>query len=279
MKRLLLPLLAVLVLAGCGMGAAELPPQPTVAAVTRPPDPTPSQDGLAWGVNFSTADIDTDALPTKLATALDEANAVEQNGVPFFLLGEAADVSLYGFWLSNGDGVLIRRGDELACFQQSFSDPALTVPPELRWADLDGDGAEELGVIYSLSGDAGCNASQLHVYEWDGGWTDHFFAPEDYGKLLSDNLDVQTGGNTLTVKYGGIEAHYTAGPGDTAAPTLCEQYETMIFFSFGKDKMGVVVPLRIQAGFHIFASLSADVDYEDGAFRLSNIQLISAGGV
>lgn len=288
MKRMVLPLLALAVLlGGCSRPPAEPTPPPAASpsptpALEAPPTETP--EPLWW-------DVSPEELPDTAAAAA----AVAAGGEDFYLLGQLPeqDIALYGRGLRNPEdggcsGVLLRRGDTLTPFQQRYmplTDPAL---PELRWVDLDGDGAEELAVKYMLENNSSQNIFQLCVYEpqEDGGWTDHVLAGADISSLLSGCVDYRydSAARTVTASLAGSAASVLlSGQNQTPQSGYALCFEDRMFYRFEDGQYtgvyGVGVRLQGAEEPRYFATVTAQVVYSGGGFQLTNFSLTEIGGV
>ena len=92
-----------------------------------------------------------------------------------YLLSELPeeDIALYGYGSDTLTGVLLRRGEDLTHLDQPYLATENPAAPELWWDDFDGDGENELAVLYLLVNHAQQHLVQLHFYSPDGaGWED-----------------------------------------------------------------------------------------------------------
>ncbi len=133
---------------------------------------SPEEDWAEWLAARETVQGTDMPLPEELPTRLKESRWDSQ------LLGEVPEADIAVYYYSGDEGprgkskVMLRRGDRCQWFLQSIGASQV----QLRWSDLDGDGEEELAVVYpcGLSGQ-----EELVVYKWDDGtgWTASTYDP------------------------------------------------------------------------------------------------------
>lgn len=167
MRRILTALLLLGALTACsaqpaGSPAPSAPDSPS-AAPEASPAATPTEH---WW-----ADLTAEDLPAEVT---DAADVVAGSG-EVYLLSELPeeDISLYGYGSDTLTGVLLRRGEDLTHLDQPYLATENPAAPELWWDDFDGDGENELAVLYLLVNHAQQHLVQLHFYSPDGaGWQD-----------------------------------------------------------------------------------------------------------
>lgn len=135
------------------------------------------------------------------------------------LLAEAAqgDIGVYYVPSLGGSYVALRYGEHVQTFEQTSLTPRFILP-QVGWRDWDGDGKNELAVVYYAGSGTGVSVEELHIYEWNGGqWTD---VPFDNGVLLDRvredyAYEISEDGHRMTVflESGAVELeteyHYT----------------------------------------------------------------------
>ena len=263
MKRLPLTLLALLLLAACGAHPAptQTPPQDTSSSPT--PAPTPAR----WW-----SDIDSTQLPVQTGINAD------LNGVPCRLVGsvDGQDIALYCGMDEEEGGWLLRYGTHVDYFPAPISAPPET-PPRLTWADFDGDGSEELAVLFYNTP----QAADLHVYEWDDGWTDLFFDAACYEPQLNDLLRWHISDKQVNLFCGTAAIHYTLGPDDTGRVAPLSHFDDLRFYRIQDTSITAVFGTGIQVDDHprYIADLSAQVLYDGSTFSLANPVLNETTGV
>ena len=286
MKSLFPVLLAALLLSACTgeTAASPAPSQPSPASSVQPsavpPTPSASPEAPAWWEGISAA-----YLPDTLAAAED----IEAGSGSLYRLAELSgqDIALYGY---GGDsdgapcGVLLAQGDTLTPFDQVYLSAEHPMLPQLRWEDLDGDGGEELAVIYLVSNSAGSSVFELHVYQPQpgGGWRDCGLRSDYYVPLLEDLLSFSYDHveNTVTIAAGTekISAWYD-GPSE---PDGLAPVGNLVFFRCEDGAYTAVFGLQIAAGDASpvdIGTLTARVAYDGKSLALTDFQLTALGGV
>ena len=272
MKSLFPVLLAALLLSACTGETAASSVQPSAV----PPTPSASPEAPAWWEGISAAD-----LPDTLAAAED----IEAGSGSLYRLAElpAQDIVLYGYGRDAG-GILIAQGDVLTPFDQLYLSAEHPMLPQLRWEDLDGDGGEELAVIYLVSNSAGSSVFELHVYQPQpgGGWRDCGLRSDYYVPLLEDLLSFSYDHveNTVTIAAGTekISAWYD-GPSE---PDGLAPVGNLVFFRCEDGAYTAVFGLQISAGDASpvdIGTLTARVAYDGKSLALTDFQLTALGGV
>ena len=282
MKSLFPVLLAALLLSACTgeTAASPAPSQPAPASSVQPsavpPTPSASPEAPAWWEGISAAD-----LPDTLAAVED----IEAGSGSLYRLAElpAQDIVLYGYGGDAG-GILIAQGDVLTPFDQLYLSAEHPMLPQLRWEDLDGDGGEELAVIYLVSNSAGSSVFELHVYQPQpgGGWRDCGLRSDYYVPLLEDLLSFSYDHveNTVTIAAGTekISAWYD-GPSE---PDGLAPVGNLVFFRCEDGAYTAVFGLQIAAGDASpvdIGTLTARVAYDGKSLALTDFQLTALGGV
>lgn len=272
MKKLFFPtLLLGLLLCACGgSGAADTPaPTPVVSsapptAVVSTPSPAPDAESAWWeGLD-----------PAQLPDTMDAPAQI--NGVTCFWVASAEDARLYCAVDSEAGGWLLRRGDTVSYFPAPME--AVPATPRMQWGDFDADGTAELLILYSPDP----HASDLHLYEWDDGWTDRHFGPEVYTPILLSSLDYQYQPYTATVTCGRQTASYTLGAGEGGGDVpLWDSFGDLLFYRVEDLSITAVFGVGVKVGGQprYFATLTGDVDYNGSGFSLLNLRLTATGGV
>ena len=286
MKSLFPVLLAALLLSACTgeTAASPAPSQPSPASSVQPsavpPTPSASPEAPAWWEGISAAD-----LPDTLAAAED----IEAGSGSLYRLAELSgqDIALYGY---GGDsdgapcGILLAQGDTFTPFDQIYLSAEHPMLPQLRWEDLDGDGSEELAVVYLVSNSAEDSVFELHVYQpqSDGSWNDCGLLSDYYAPLLADLLTFSYDHeeNTVTITAGTekISAWYD-GPSE---PDGLAPVGNLVFFRWEDGAYTAVFGLQItaeDASPMDIGTLTARVTYDGESLTLKDFQLTALGGV
>lgn len=283
MKSLFPALLGALLLLSACTGETAVSPSPSqsvpissVQPSAVPPSSSEAPEEPAWW-----EDISADDLPDTLAAAED----IEAGSGSLYRLAElpAQDIVLYGYGGDAG-GILIAQGDVLTPFDQLYLSAEHPMLPQLRWEDLDGDGGEELAVIYLVSNSAGSSVFELHVYQPQpgGGWRDCGLRSDYYVPLLEDLLSFSYDHveNTVTIAAGTekISAWYD-GPSE---PDGLAPVGNLVFFRCEDGAYTAVFGLQIAAGDAPpvdIGTLTARVAYDGKSLALTDFQLTALGGV
>ena len=283
MKSLFPALLGALLLLSACTGETAVSPSPSqsvpissVQPSAVPPSSSEAPEEPAWW-----EDISADDLPDTLSAAED----IEAGSGSLYRLAElpAQDIVLYGYGGDAG-GILIAQGDVLTPFDQLYLSAEHPMLPQLRWEDLDGDGGEELAVIYLVSNSAGSSVFELHVYQPQpgGGWRDCGLRSDYYVPLLEDLLSFSYDHveNTVTIAAGTekISAWYD-GPSE---PDGLAPVGNLVFFRCEDGAYTAVFGLQIAAGDASpvdIGTLTARVAYDGKSLALTDFQLTALGGV
>lgn len=287
MKSLFPALLGALLLLSACTGETAVSPSPSQSAPVSsvqpsavPPSSSETPEEPAWW-----EDISADDLPDTLSAAED----IEAGSGSLYRLAELADqdIALYGY---GGDsdgapcGVLLAQGDTLTPFDQIYLSAEHPMLPQLRWEDLDGDGSEELAVVYLVSNSAEDSVFELHVYQpqSDGSWNDCGLLSDYYAPLLADLLTFSYDHeeNTVTITAGTekISAWYD-GPSE---PDGLAPVGNLVFFRWEDGAYTAVFGLQITAGDASpmdIGTLTARVTYDGESLTLKDFQLTALGGV
>lgn len=281
MKTRLCPLLAALMLTGCGASGASGLPE------TEPLEPLSAPAVVTEG---RTPEEDYQ-LPTQVVGLRDWMGNSRWNLDPVGLLSQLPDqkVALYGVTKYSGSTALLRWGDALAEFDWSFGGPQV-VEPRLQCWDADGDGQEEVVLINLLGSGTGVSIEELHIVEknQDGTLTDHCFPETLWRDALSGQLSVVTAEDRTYAVLGrelvdltDVLAAENIAPGAVQGLTTGSQAS----FSAWPHEKEPGGSLRFQGAvmlegedipyYWYTADLSASVSYQDGGFTLSEIHLDS----
>ncbi len=272
MKKRFLLLALALLLSGCSAptgDAASSPAGMMEKAESSAPSAAPEK---LWWEGRAAADLPTEVEPAGNISSVD-------GPVCLALLPEAG-IGLYG----DGDptaGILLRKGDYLQFFPQTYATARHTLP-ELSWADVDGDGENELTVKYLVEDTDGDIVYELHIYEWDGKtWTDHPFTRAEFAPMLEG-----------LVSYGYKDGYVTlTAPGSTdrlwyeghADPLGLAPIGNLVFFR--QERGGYVVIFGLQlaldgsSAVYDAATLTARLRYDGAGFTLSGYAIETVGGV
>ena len=285
MKSLFPALLAVLLLLSACTGETAVSPSPSqsvpvssVQPSAAPPSSSEAPEDPAWWEGIS-----ADDLPDTLSAAED----IEAGSGSLYRLAELSDITLYGY---GGDsdgapcGVLLAQGDTLTPFDQVYLSAEHPMLPQLRWEDLDGDGSEELAVVYLVSNSAEGSVFELHVYQpqSDGGWSDcgllsDYYTPLLEG-LLSFSYDHEENTVTITAGTEKISAWYD-GPSE---PDGLAPVGNLVFFRWEDGAYTAVFGLQItaeDASPMDIGTLTAQVTYDGESLTLNDFHLTALGGV
>lgn len=287
MKSLFPALLAALLLLSACTGETAVSPAPSQSAPVSsvqpsaaPPSSSETPEEPAWW-----EDISADDLPDALSTAED----IEAGSGSLYRLAELSgqDIALYGY---GGDsdgvpcGVLLAQGDTFTPFDQVYLSAEHPMLPQLRWEDLDGDGSEELAVVYLVSNTAEGSVFELHVYQPqpDGSWNDCGLLSDYYAPLLGDLLSFSYDHkeNTVTITAGTekISAWYD-GPSE---PDGLAPVGNLVFFRWEDGAYTAVFGLQItaeDASPMDIGTLTAQVNYDGESLTLNDFHLTALGGV
>ena len=281
MKTRLCPLLAALMLTGCGASGASGLPE------TEPLEPLSAPAVVTEG---RTPEEDYQ-LPTQVVGLRDWMGNSRWNLDPVGLLSQLPDqeVALYGVTKYSGSTALLRWGDALAEFDWSFGGPQV-VEPRLQCWDADGDGQEEVVLINLLGSGTGVSIEELHIVEknQDGTLTDHCFPETLWRDALSGQLSVVTAEDRTYAVLGRELVDLTdVLLAENIAPGAIQDVSTgsQAAFSAWPHEKEPGGSLRFQGAVMLegedipydwyVAALSASVSYQDGGFTLSEIHLDS----
>lgn len=287
MKSLFPALLAaLLLLSGC-TGETAVSPSPSQSAPVSAPQPSAVPPGSseapeepAWWEGISPGDL-PDTLPA--------AEDIQAGSGSLYRLAQLSDqdIVLYGYGGEDRgapQGVLLARGDTLTPFDQVYLSAEHPMLPQLRWEDLDGDGSEELAVVYLVSNSAEGSVFELHVYQpqSDGSWNDCGLLADYYVPLLGDLLafSYDHEENTVTITAGTekISAWYD-GPSE---PDGLAPVGNLVFFRWEDGSCTAVFGLQITAGDASpmdIGTLTAQVTYDGESLTLNDFHLTALGGV
>lgn len=278
MKRLLLALLALTLLSGCGAQetASSLPeiiqaqPISAPAVVTEGREPeedydlSAALDGFSEWMHRSTWNQD----PVGLLAELPEQ-----------------DVALYGVrGYRDDDRALLRWGGSLAEFDWSFGGP-LIVEPRLWCWDVDDDGQDEVVLVNHVGSGTGVSIEELHIVEknQDGTLTDYTFSGKLWQKDLSSLLDTATVGDRTFAVLGEELVDITRQLPENLEPEVLWGLSTGSIAGFDTDwPRGADIRFSGSAcldadGYYscYVADISAYVSYAGGVFILSDFHLNS----
>lgn len=267
-KRILPALLCTLtLLTACG-GEEPLNWTPTPAT----PSPTPvssSEDEAPW------ASLTLEDLPAALA---DPADLFSSDQPQVYLLGCELDEELYLYGLNDGygGGILLRRGEELTHFDQTFASPEAPALPELYLTDMDGDGIEELDVRYLMGARGDQIVYDLHIYrQEDASWDDlaitHDACAQQALEAVSSDYSAATG--QFTLSYGPTSAVYQVPEGVRSNPGQLTL--DSCFFREADGVFTVVLGARLDVTGVLFANILATIDCEGEGFVLRDIRIES----
>lgn len=287
MKSLFPALLAALLLLSACTGETAVSPSTSQSVPPSsvepsgiPPAASADQAAPAWWESIS-----TDNLPDTLSAAED----IEAGSGSLYRLAELTDkdIVLYGYGGNSGGvpfGILLARGDSITPFDQVYLSAEHPMLPQLRWEDLDGDGSEELAVVYLVSNSAEGSVFELHVYQprSDGSWNDCGLLSDYYVPLLEDLLSFSYDHeeNTVTITAGTekISAWYD-GPSE---PDGLATVGNLVFFRWEDRAYTAVFGLQLTAGDASpvdIGTLTARVIYDGTSLTLTDYKLNALGGV
>ena len=278
MKRLLLALLALTLLAGCG--ARETAPSL--------PETTPAQSIFAPAVVTEGREPEED---DDLSAALDgfsewmHNSTLDQNSVGLLAELPEQDVALYGVRDHRGDDrALLRWEDSLAEFDWNFGGP-LIVEPRLWCWDADDDGQDEVVLVNHVGSGTGVSIEELHIVEKneDGTLADYAFPEELWRDQLSALLTLVKGNNRVWVSLGRELVDITSQLPENLEPETLRGLGTGNVAGFDTDwprgadiRFSGSVCLDAD-GYNSWyvADISAYVSYAGGVFTLSDLHLNS----
>ena len=284
-KRVLALVLLLALLTGCGGNPVPVRPdspseEPAAESVFALPETEEAEPVSAGAVvTEGRAPAEDYDLPPSLAAAQKNPRYNMErwaSGGVLELLAEAADAAFYGLPYSEDarETALIRWGDSLAEFDWHFATPRM-YPPRMAAMDLDGDWDEELVVLtYSGSG-TGVSIYDLHVLEKnpDGTLTDYAMPASLWQEQVPPLLRfVQTDGrNFLILGRELLEIdmdHVLEGDVKPSAGYIAN-------FRLLPEENAIqllgAVGLRNPTSYA--AEYTADVDFRDGVFTLSQFHL------
>lgn len=275
-------LLALVMLAGCGVSPApagpEIPPEEP-PAVSLPEFRQLEPISAPAVVTKGREPAGESQLPPAEAERQEYRQNMERwaSGGGMELLAEAAGAAFYALPLyadSSGQTALIRWGDSRAEFDWYFATPRM-YPPRMAAMDLDGDWDEELVVLTYTGSGTGVSIYDLHVLEKnpDGTLTDYAMPASLWQEQVPPLLRfVQTDGrNFLILGRELLEIdmdHVLEGDVKPSAGYIAN-------FRLLPEENAIqllgAVGLRNPTSYA--AEYTADVDFRDGVFTLSQFHL------
>ncbi|MCL1951319.1 MAG: hypothetical protein FWF60_00680 [Oscillospiraceae bacterium] len=282
MKRMLIALAALLLLAGCGAAGTETPVTTAAEAATTTQAATtivPTED-IHW--------VASDYYP---------ARAADNERFPLYVELPEDDIQLYGVNGENyhGDMVLFHEGRETTFSGWGFSKYDL---PCIAYYDFDGNGVKDIGVITLVSGGTFTYLTDLHIvtiekidtgfivndgpyYEYE--YADHAFTCEDAAAFLGKGLQAKQGKkkDEIELSYAGKAWTVAIDPGlhwteeDGVIITQDGYGPGEVSFTFEKKGIKLHTTLFVLCEGHapvdLPAGFTADVVFDGKQIRLTNI--------
>lgn len=276
----------LLLLSGCAKDGAVTPTpsasSPLATATAAPasatpslrtaPTPSPAPEPAWW------EGLSADALPTPGGDGLSL-----ENGTTVDCLEDLSptNTSLYLVWeaTENEPCLWLRRDASFQCLAGFTAYDALATHA-LTWLDYDGDKTDELLLLFRNGEHAA-----LAVCEWEDGWAAvHSFDSSVYDPLLRKALAYEFDGETATVTLGESSASYDLGPGDEEGEYTLAPFGDLVFFTITDSDISAVFGVNIAIGgredtMATLGTVSAKVTYSGKGFSLTDLALISVGGV
>lgn len=220
--------MAVIVAAACtvfavctftGAAEAEEPADSPAQSDPEPhaepePQPAPKPQPQASAVDLPSLD----ELPTEILDVRTMADLIDSTE-PYWLLellDYEEEIAIYTAnpmerYFEKLNGVYLRYGDHLQYFEQQIC-PYTYVQPEMTWTDFDGDGDDELLVIYATERATTMVVNELVVYEWEGDqWSEHKYDPEVLMEDFNTNAQFESSGGISHISYQGGEVDVALG--------------------------------------------------------------------
>lgn len=283
MKRLIPPLLALILLTACGAKPETVMEVLEVPAFSLPETARAEPISAEAAVTEGRAPAEDYDLPVPLEFSPENRWMRYDmdgwlRGGTIALLAEApeADAAFYGLPYSEDahETALIRWGDSLAEFDWDFLTPR-RFPPRMAAMDLDGDGKDELIVLTYVGSGTGVSVYDLHVLEKnpDGSLTDYAMPGSLWQEQLPPLLRfVQTGERSFLILGRELleidtdrvlEGEMEPSTGWIASFRLLPEEHAI-------QLLGAVDLWKTT---NYVADYTADVGYRDGEFTLSEFHL------
>lgn len=155
-------------------------------------------------------------LPVQVIDAYTLGDLYE-NTAPYWLLAQvdSEDIALYGINpMGTSDevrGIYLRYGEHLQYFDQ-VAMPYQFICPQLTWYDFDGDGENELLVIYAVLKGTTVDINELVVYEWEGDqWSEHKYDPAGLMDDFNANAQFESDDGMSRISYRGTGTQVALG--------------------------------------------------------------------
>lgn len=155
-------------------------------------------------------------LPAQMIEAYTLGDLYE-NTDPYWLLVQVdnEDIALYGINpMGTSDevrGIYLRYGEHLQYFDQ-VAMPYQFICPQLTWYDFDGDGENELLVIYAVLKGTTVDINELVVYEWEGDqWSEHKYDPAGLMDDFNANAQFESDDGMSRISYRGTGTQVALG--------------------------------------------------------------------
>lgn len=230
------------------------------------------------------SDIDVSKLNFDRSVKFSSGSDVDKAPV---LLWESEDgeTAFFGMYLYEREPyIFIEHDGVIDTFEQDWLTPR-NIEPRFEFGDFDGDGAEELAAVYYVGSGTGASIEQLVIYEKaaDGSFTENkFVSPENIlnEKLTAVEIDEENtsvmftfDGETVTADYSGtmeITNDFISRYDADNEVKFC--FGDIISYDFEGDKIVMNAGLGLMTVYYP-ANVTADVEYKDGSFTLTNIEI------
>lgn len=199
-----------------------------------------------------------------------------------YVIAEIPEENIYIYAMEGTDNIIIQHGGRADIFRNQMWLTPRQIMPLAAYEDFDGDGEKELAVSYYVGSGTGVSVEQLVIYEKsaDGSFAENkFVSPENIlnEKLTAVELDEENtsavftfDGETFTAD-GGEDFQYIEEILSNREEAKL-RFGDIISYSFEGDKIVMNAGLGLMTMYYL-ADVSAEVNYEDGSFTLTNFEI------
>lgn len=193
---------------------------------------------------------------------------------------EDGEIAVFGSSLYLGEPhIYIEHDGVIDTFEQDWLTPR-RIEPRFKYGDFDGDGTDELAAIYYVGSGTGISVEELVIYEKDSGghFTEHRFkAPED---ILNEKLTVEFDeeNTSVTFTFDGKSVTKNYGEDFEYIKNILDKQEEakfrfgdIISYSLEDGRITLTGSAGLLTMFYA-ADITADVEYADGNFALTNFE-------